>query len=193
MCIVRFLTRSLFFRCIYATTQHHEKSFITIQSLDQSELLLAASFLFYFYPCTDRRTSKMKRTRCCSRQTIFVASVLLLEQVSSQDFRCNALFDDCPSKEDGVCDNVNGTNAPGCETTDCFDCNACSQFDLDCETCINARGCFWCPGDAACYNSRYEFLGSSCAEADYISIAEGTCLPPTNFFKYVKVEKGLLL
>ncbi|CAB9496274.1 Furin-like protease 1, isoform 1 [Seminavis robusta] len=36
---------------------------------------------------------------------------------------------------------------------DCWDCDPCRNFDLDCNGCVNAaegEGCYWCPGDAVC-------------------------------------------
>jgi hypothetical protein len=73
---------------------------------------------------------------------------------------------------------------PECADGDCIDCNSlCRQFDYDCYGCLNAVGCYYCPGDGTCQNSPlYSFEGvtSSCTtEADYL--VDGTvCGQATN-------------
>jgi hypothetical protein len=108
--------------------------------------------------------------------------------VSQPDYSCDFLNDQCGSQFDGVCDSILGTNAlPGCGSGDCFDCNLCAQFNADCKGCLEAKGCYYCPGDGTCNNSPiYIFEGGiqSCLEqVDYITDGESCSLTPEqNFF-----------
>lgn len=74
-----------------------------------------------------------------------------------EDFTCNVQTDTCSSARDGVCDsNLGDAPKVGCETGDCIDCNIfCEQYSYDCQGCLNTIGCFYCPGDALCYNSEF--------------------------------------
>ena len=98
-----------------------------------------------------------------------------------EDFTCDTLTDfNCESTEDGVCDSNLGANPkPGCETGDCIDCNSfCQQYNYDCQGCLNAIGCFYCPADALCYNLQYYVSSTkeqSCTRpVDWISSTETT-------------------
>jgi hypothetical protein len=82
----------------------------------------------------------------------------------------------CPTLDNGICESRLATppamGVPGCEMGDCLDCNAlCSVFDQDCTGCL-ANGCFWCPGDATCYNSpKYQFrtkIASCVVPGDFV-------------------------
>ncbi|CAJ1967232.1 unnamed protein product [Cylindrotheca closterium] len=83
----------------------------------------------------------------------------------AQDYSCDLQQDNCPTKEDEVCDQNSSCGA----FSDCYDCNieTCHQLSFDCEGCLNAEGCYWCPGDAQCYNS--DSYGTY--PPDYISLA----------------------
>ena len=82
---------------------------------------------------------------------IGVLVLLQSSNIEAEDYFCDLQQDDCETKEDGVCDQIGGCGV----FSDCYDCNieTCHQFTFDCEGCLNAPGCFWCPGDAQCYNS----------------------------------------
>lgn len=103
------------------------------------------------------------------------------------DYTCDVFNDPCPYTFNNVCDSNYGTNPRnGCENADCADCDQCEQFHYDCNGCLNAIGCFWCPGDATCYNSPYYTFGedviTSCtAVSDYDE--NGSCTKPENEFK----------
>ena len=95
---------------------------------------------------------------------------------------CNVFADTCPSKFDGKCDS----QIDECEGGDCYDCDQCQQFHYDCNACIS-NGCYYCPGDALCFNSPYYIINafSHCAESnDY---TQETCSEPGNFFRYVRI------
>ena len=56
-------------------------------------------------------------------------------------------------------------------------------FDADCYGCLNAQGCYYCPGDGQCLNSnayQSNFV-SACTPSDYLSNVFGdepsTCIP----------------
>lgn len=107
--------------------------------------------------------------------------------VPTVDYSCNILNDKCPSKLDGICDSLLGDDPKtGCEYGDCVDCNFCSNFDFDCEGCAGAKGCYYCPGDATCYNSPLYSIGSCTKDTDYIGDV-GTCANSSLIFKYVSV------
>jgi hypothetical protein len=98
------------------------------------------------------------------------------------DFSCNYLADTCPWIGDGECDSQFDL----CEGGDCYDCDQCQQFHYDCNACIS-NGCYYCPGDALCFNSPYYSFNvfSHCAESnDY---TQETCSEPGNFFRYVRI------
>lgn len=97
--------------------------------------------------------------------SILVFLFLQLSQIEAQDYSCDLQEDDCETKKDEVCDQNSSCGA----FSDCYDCNieTCHQFTFDCEGCLNAKGCYWCPGDAQCYNS--DSYGTY--PPDYISMA----------------------
>ncbi|KAG7367189.1 subtilase family protease [Nitzschia inconspicua] len=119
---------------------------------------------------------------------VAIASVQFQRISSQTDFTCEFLNDQCISQFDGKCDSVLGNNTlPGCGNSDCFDCNLCSQFNADCKGCLEAKGCFYCPGDGTCNNApTYIFEGAiqSCLEpVDYL-VGGAICSlsPDDNFF-----------
>ena len=102
-------------------------------------------------------------------------------QQSLPNYACDVLHDTCPTKFNGVCDDI--TNFAQCSGGDCFDCDSCSQFDLDCISCLTkATGCYWCAGQGACLNSNYYKFGTCQTQGDYSAT---TCSSPKSFFKYV--------
>ena len=114
-----------------------------------------------------------------SKRLYFLLSIVLLIStpcVTAQvDLSCDVLSDTtCPWQFDGQCDSQLGLGIPGCEDGDCFDCSIfCEQYAYDCNACLS-HGCYWCPGDATCYNSdQYDFddlysMQASCTkESDY--------------------------
>jgi hypothetical protein len=132
---------------------------------------------------------RRQRYNLAPTATVIVYSLISLAVVSAQDFTCDTVNDECSTKTNGECDSSLGSNPqPGCLNGDCFDCDLCGQFDLDCNGCLNAQGCFWCPGDAKCYNSQnyqWKSAASSCnAPLDYIE--SGTCSQTGNFFRFVR-------
>ena len=67
-----------------------------------------------------------------------------------------------PYLNNGVCDSELGwePKLPECEHNDCEDCGYyCSQFSYDCVGCL-MNGCYWCPGDATCYNTNQYYVNS---------------------------------
>jgi len=78
--------------------------------------------------------------------------------LSDTDYTCYLDKDDesgCPLYND-ECDNPNlgGSGGDDCRFQDCLNCNYhCRQFDADCYGCVNAKGCYYCPGDGTCVNS----------------------------------------
>jgi M6 family metalloprotease-like protein len=98
------------------------------------------------------------------------------------DLSCNVMQDTCPTKSNGVCDN----DQPDCAGQDCADCDQCKHFHYDCTGCLS-HGCYFCPGDATCYNSdSYVFdIFTQCTKPeDYL---QDSCQPPdsSNHFRYV--------
>ena len=116
------------------------------------------------------------------------------QTISQIDLSCDAFRDFCLSPSNGFCDSELGYDIPGCERGDCIDCQVfCGQYDYDCDGCISS-GCYWCPGDAKCYNTDlYMFAGensTSCTnQLDYvhrtspISHNNNICTEPENFFR----------
>merc|ERR1740130_2098924 len=90
-------------------------------------------------------------------------SILLVVQAQSndRDYTCNPRDDysagnKCPTLEDGKCDDLRITSLGNefCINQDCIDCNSeCQKFDFDCYGCLDAKGCYYCEGDATCQNS----------------------------------------
>ncbi|CAB9505040.1 Furin-like protease 1, isoform 1 [Seminavis robusta] len=74
------------------------------------------------------------------------ASVLWTSSVSAQS--CDFNNDKCPYQFDGECD----ANVYCSANSDCFDCDPCAGFNLDCGLCT-AAGCMWCPYDASCLSA----------------------------------------
>lgn len=73
-----------------------------------------------------------------------------------QDLSCDLSADTCTEQFDGTCDRNCGL--------DCFDCDECPQFEVNCGECL-ANNCHYCPGDGTCRNSdRYQITNviSSC-------------------------------
>ena len=67
---------------------------------------------------------------------------------------CDFNNDPCPLQFNRRCEA--GVPNTGCSAnTDCFDCDPCHQFHLDCERCV-ASGCVYCPTDAFCSSAPLE-------------------------------------
>lgn len=124
--------------------------------------------------------------------TIALLSQWKIHTTSAQDYTCDLAQDECPTSQDGVCDSLLGNTPspdPFCRQGDCIDCNFCQEFNYDCNGCLNAIGCYWCPGDGICNNSPlyvYEDGVSTCTAADdYIASPNVTaCTTEENFFRY---------
>jgi len=117
----------------------------------------------------DRKTNTTHRSSVLAIWLLALAlastSVLAEEDVDTTDYTCDARVDyqdpkipgTCPTEkiQNGVCDNPNhGGDDDSCLEQDCIDCNFhCQQFAADCFGCLNAKGCYYCPGDATCQNS----------------------------------------
>ena len=117
------------------------------------------------------------------------------------DLSCDP-FVSCPSEGNGICESELGADddyKKECERGDCSDCiEFCLSLSFDCNSCISS-GCYWCPGDAKCYNTDLYVLDeeeSSCTEPqDYFHISstgKESCsnVDPDNFFRYVRAETG---
>lgn len=110
--------------------------------------------------------------------SLFLLPVVTLA-AAENDFACNPFQDSCPTKYNGVCDSEYGSNVvDACRGGDCGDCDQCRQFNYDCQGCTS-NGCFFCPGDATCYNSnQYQIQGvvTSCnAASDYTTDTDTSC------------------
>jgi hypothetical protein len=72
--------------------------------------------------------------------------LLILATTTRAQQRCSdaeVVADDCPTTNDGVCDQGNRLDCP--VGTDCFDCDPCAAFSgTSCTEC-QAAGCAWCP------------------------------------------------
>jgi hypothetical protein len=70
------------------------------------------------------------------------------------DLSCDFENDQCSSQVNNVCESELGdVTIAGCERGDCVDCmDRCRDYDFDCTGC-QENGCYWCPGDAICFNS----------------------------------------
>lgn len=76
---------------------------------------------------------------------LFGYSTCVLSQfTTAQQESCDFIFDDCPYKFDGECDDP--LYCPG---SDCYDCDPCAVHFLDCGACV-AAGCYWCPFEGLC-------------------------------------------
>jgi subtilisin family serine protease len=73
-----------------------------------------------------------------------VPLLLLLHPIKSQIQTCDYQNDNCPYKGDEACDVDLGYCF-----ADCFDCDNCRQYDLDCSACL-VDGCVYCPKDGLC-------------------------------------------
>ena len=147
-------------------------------------------------------TTRRSRRLNASRITEFLFQISIIgnykligcwgnEQV---DLSCDAMDDYCLSPNNGFCDSELEHNLPGCERGDCIDCQIfCGQYDYDCDGCISS-GCYWCPGDAKCYNTDlYMFENenaTSCnVQTDYVhrtSLAtnnDNVCTQSGNYFR----------
>jgi len=125
-----------------------------------------------------QQRKKLQRFRL--KQILLFPVILLASIISAQgiDYTCNLQFDSssgCQMLQDGVCDDPNhgGSGGESCRNQDCIDCNRqCKQFDNDCYGCLNAQGCYYCPGDGTCFNSNlYSIPGriSACEDSfDYL-------------------------
>jgi len=92
-----------------------------------------------------------------------LVSLSVVAQGQDVDYTCDPRKDYgvdefCPKNNigNGKCDNPNhgGDGGEECLQQDCIDCNyLCRAFDADCFGCLNAKGCYYCPGDATCQNS----------------------------------------
>jgi hypothetical protein len=103
------------------------------------------------------------------------------------DFACNVLQDSCPTTYNGVCESEYGTNQAACLKGDCGDCDQCVQFSFDCQGCTS-NGCYFCPGDATCYNSNLYTITGAVASCNVPSeYTTDTCQNSQSdqFFEYV--------
>jgi hypothetical protein len=101
--------------------------------------------------------------------------------VDAVDLSCDYPSDSCPFQFDGKCNKL----LEGCENGDCFDCDECRKFDYDCNACTNS-GCYWCPGDATCYNSPFypfDNVFRSCGNGAGFEYTSDSCTEPENFFR----------
>jgi hypothetical protein len=129
-----------------------------------------------------------------SRLTFLLLSILPVALAQTQDFSCDHFLDQCPTRYNGVCDDKTGTNTNPdlCSNGDCADCDKCRQFSYDCDACTSTNGCYFCPGDATCYNSpdyKATSVFSHCPSAsDFVT--DGCQAPgtETNFFRYVLLK-----
>jgi hypothetical protein len=124
-----------------------------------------------------------------SRLSFLLLAILHVALAQTQDLSCDLSEDRCPTRFNGVCDDETGTNTnPSfCANGDCGDCDKCLQFSYDCGACTS-NGCYFCPGDATCYNSPdYSFnIFTHCSSpSDFVT--EGCQAPgaENNFFRYV--------
>mmetsp|Transcript_11918 Transcript_11918/g.28633 ORF Transcript_11918/g.28633 Transcript_11918/m.28633 type:complete len:1167 (-) Transcript_11918:47-3547(-) len=116
--------------------------------------------------------------------------VIVVDGAPVTDFTCNFAKDrNCATRYDGVCDNTNlggSVSKPGCDDNDCYDCNLCTEFNYDCEGCLNAEGCYYCPGDGTCDNSpNYSFVGvtKTCTTlSSFLTSPDQSCTPSNAFF-----------
>ena len=108
----------------------------------------------------------------------FNGLLLLCFAQGTVDFSCDPFVTTCPTENNGICESeivaaIDPNNfVEDCQRSDCGDClNYCLELSFDCEACIQS-GCYWCPGDARCYNiDLYDFdkEESSCTSPrDYL-------------------------
>ena len=123
--------------------------------------------------------ARKKKAASCGLVVCWLA--MLVVEGQAQDYTCNIAEDTCSYKEDSECDSEFGGNYFGCENGDCVDCNefTCGQFDFDCEGCLGAKGCFWCPEDAKCYNYN---VGHDLAEPERSCKTVSSLLPAQSGF-----------
>jgi hypothetical protein len=182
-----------------------------------------------FDRCSSRssRCGRLVRRRQCSIVVHWLWMLLLLVNTNTRvitesmaqaiiDLSCDYENDQCSSQGNNVCeselaDDGTSTSIAGCERGDCVDCmDRCRDFDFDCTGC-QENGCYWCPGDAICFNSDLYLLQGivlSCTEPSHyfsiqssssaslstqqatntITTANGvfTCNAPDSFFRYGK-------
>ena len=73
------------------------------------------------------------------------------------DLSCDPSVTTCQTEGNGICESELAENPlsinPDCTRSDCSDClSYCLQLSYtDCDTCLS-NGCYWCSGDARCYN-----------------------------------------
>ena len=110
-----------------------------------------------------------------SRHNLFAAAMPI---VATKDLACNVYEDTCPTQFNGVCEAGTGS----CNL-DCLDCDQCEQFSQDCTSCLQ-NGCYYCAGDATCYNSNlYSFNQfSHCTDATSYLHSGDSCEVPGAFF-----------
>ena len=106
---------------------------------------------------------------------LLLSALLLLPLATHAAYTCDFQNDECPYRNDGVCDSRDYVD---CRRGDCEDCDPCRVYDYECGRCVS-NGCFYCPGDAKCWSSDSFPLStaSTCQEpSDYVptSITE-TC------------------
>ena len=95
------------------------------------------------------------------------------------NYSCNVFADTCPTQYNQVCDRK--TN-PLCANGDCSDCDQCEQFATDCMGCLS-HGCYWCPGDATCFNSP-EYIFNKISACNVSQYSQTTCNYPNPYFRY---------
>jgi hypothetical protein len=102
---------------------------------------------------------------------------------AQSDLSCDLENDPCPQayQNDDECDSEFGYNLEECIGGDCWDCDICQEFYLDCGGCLN-NGCYWCDADGTCTNSPgHIFSKSQCQNED--DFVRDTCSPPENMFR----------
>lgn len=116
---------------------------------------------------------------------VVVLATLLLVVVQAEEsiidnpdqlWTCNVRNDPCPFplQFNGICQS---SFVEECKNGDCYDCDPCRQYRLDCASCLD-NGCYWCPGDASCSGSPlYPQLLGLTAEDD----GGVACLVPADY------------
>ena len=115
----------------------------------------------------------MSKNKESKASFVWLIRLLLLHQINSQT--CDYQNDDCPYKDNSECDVDLDYCFAG---TDCFDCDKCRQYDLDCGACLD-DGCVYCPKDGICtsesilqdYFAPFNVKVLACSSQDYQSVS----------------------
>ena len=115
----------------------------------------------------------------------FVLLLFGLVITDAQD-NCDVLQDKCPNAMNKICEK---DTVQGCQGGDCYDCDSCTAYHLDCNACIS-NGCSWCPGDARCssvgpligLNGIYASFSSCPMGEDWVTDCDGDS-EMDNFFR----------